>query len=175
MHEIEALESLITRAIPPELREFDEDRTLKLAYLTNIEGDFDKALSLYDSIIKKDKSNARALNGKAVILDKLGEYNKAVEEFDKAIKYSDNALIPLVNKGLTLKKQKKEDEAQQCFREAIEIEPENEDIDQMINKAIAFYKLAKFQEAIILYNKILQLDEDNPRALVNLGNVYEYS
>jgi tetratricopeptide (TPR) repeat protein len=67
----------------------------------------------------------------------------------------------------------RKDDAKRCFEQATEIEPEQEDVDQIINKAIAFFNLERYDEAIQLYKEASSIDPDNPRALVNLGNAYD--
>ena len=73
---------------------FKVSKTSKVEYLIN-EMEYDKALTLIDEMIDDNGKDYVILNLKAIIMDKLSEYEKSIEYFDKALELCENDEIKL--------------------------------------------------------------------------------
>ena len=102
----------------------------------------------------------------------MGNLKKAIISFDKAIKIDDKPIVFLVNKGLVLRLIGDTILANKSFQNAIEIQPDSNNIEHFTYKGIAFYKLGKYKDAIEEVKKGLHIDPDNSYALVILGVAY---
>ena len=72
------------------------------------------------------------------------------------------------NKGLTLYKLDRHQEAKQCFEKTLEL---REDYPEAwVNKGVALAGLSRHEKAIECYDKALELREDYPKASYNKGN-----
>lgn len=60
------------------------DARVAIADVNRLNGDFDDALDVYDSVLKIDRENFKALSGKALVFVELQEYKKACNYFKKA-------------------------------------------------------------------------------------------
>ncbi|HWJ26263.1 MAG TPA: tetratricopeptide repeat protein [Flavisolibacter sp.] len=100
-----------------------------------------KALSLSDSLIKKDSSEtvARAYYVKATYYANTGHYDDAIKNYDASITHDYNFLDSYLDKGHLLYNQKKYDAAVKVFQLALRVSPTTADF---------YYWLAKTQEAM---------------------------
>jgi tetratricopeptide (TPR) repeat protein len=72
-----------------------------------------------------------------------------------------------VNKGMSLDRSGKPEEAMKCFDKALKINPR--DPNAWGGKALALYRLGKFREAIPCYDKALDITPENAWAWYNKG------
>ena len=68
-----------------------------------------------------------------------------------------------INRGITLGKLEKYDEAIKSFNKALELYPNQ--VLALSNKGIALGKLGKYDEALIYFNKAIELDSEYKPAL----------
>jgi tetratricopeptide (TPR) repeat protein len=116
---------------------------------------YEEALVSFDHVLKIDPRSVDALNGKALVLNQLGEYEEAITWFDKALEINPDFTNALNNKGVTLSNLGEYEEAITWFDKALEIKPDF--VDAMYNKADALGELGKFEEAIVWTDKALTL------------------
>ena len=76
-----------------------------------------------NNTIKLDKYFFRAYNNRAIVHNKMGENLKAIEDCEIALKIKPNFNDSLINKGIALKNLKRFDEAINCFKKSISINP----------------------------------------------------
>ena len=82
----------------------------------------------------------------------------AIEDYDKAIPLKPDYTNAWNNKGLTLGKLIRYEEAIKCFDKAIEISPDS--ADGWYNKGITLGKLSKYVESEIYFLKVTKLKHD---------------
>ena len=116
--------------------QFKVSKASKIDYLIN-EKEYDRALSEIDKLLQKDDSNYEYLHLKAIILDKLSEYEKAVEYYNGALNYNSSDEITS-NKANTLYKWAKityfpemnYEKALDLVNESLKIIPDDEDASE---------------------------------------------
>ena len=57
---------------------------IAIANANTLNGDYDDALDVYDSVLKKDEESFDAIKGKALTYYACGDFKKADDEFKKA-------------------------------------------------------------------------------------------
>ncbi len=114
------------------------------AYRSN---DFLKATDAYEQVVQKDPENAIAQFNLGNALFRVNKKEDAVIAYDKSIKYlkkpveKSNAFY---NKGVLLQKEKKLPECIEAYKNALKIDPDNEDARQ--NLQIALQQQKKQQQ-----------------------------
>jgi len=97
-------------------------------------------------------------------------YEEAISYYNKALRLNPYDIDCLVGKGETLKKLEQEEEANKCFGKAIKSDNQ-QNSDSYKRKADALRYLTKYEEAIIFYNKSLELNSYNIDSLEGKANV----
>ena len=83
---------------------------------------FEKALDIYDKVIRLDPTFDSAYGDKALVFDKMGILDESLKMYSKALEINPKNRITWHNMGLTLIKKKRVDEAINCFDKAISID-----------------------------------------------------
>lgn len=128
-------------------------------------GEFHEALGSFSTVIAFERDNVYALHHLAVCLCRLERWELAAETFRKLLShdtYSDQAHIGL---GDCLLHLKKPEEALSCFEACWS---ESARLPAMFGKAVALQLLRRFEEAEVLYERILELEPKSEEALGNL-------
>ncbi len=108
-------------------------------------GEFDRALSQYNVVLKNNPKNISAWNNKAKVYEKLIMYDEALECFDRAIEINIKDDVLWYNKGNILTKQGKFEDAISCYDEAIKINQKGSSYWK--NKAYVLSKIGRNSEA----------------------------
>lgn len=143
----------------------EDEYLLKIANFYHITGNSQKAIEMYEDILKRNPTKMAVLNNKGVALDSTGRYEKALECFDKASERVPENVHVLSNKGIALYKSEMYQQALECFDVALKIDANY--INALTFKGHSLYRLGKNNEALDLYNRILRLDNGNAEALYN--------
>ena len=103
-----------------------------------------------------------------------GDYESAINHHKKAVELDpenpfllENLVNSLRNKGVSLSKLGKGEEANELFNKALEIKPD--DYHTLRNKGASLSELGKGEEAIELYNQALKIKPDDYNSLRNKG------
>jgi tetratricopeptide (TPR) repeat protein len=97
--------------------------------------DFNKAIKLYDQILKKNNNSIRALIEKGICLEYIKDFKKAIICYNNILKINPNSDSALNNKGIALSSLSKYNEAIDCFNKILEKRPR--DKIALRNKKIA--------------------------------------
>lgn len=128
-------------------------------------GEYQKAIEMFDEVLKIDPKNIKALQCKGPVLNDLGKYQEAMENSSKALKIDPKNKIALNSKGRALRNLGKQQEAIRILDEALKIDPKF--VHALNNKGTALEDLGKYQEAIELYDEVLKIDPEYIYALNN--------
>ena len=100
---------------------------------------------------------------------KKGDLQKALAIYSEAnIKEPKNPET-LFKMGYTLAEQKRDDEAMDYYKEALELDPDNTYVHQAM--ASIYRKMGEFASARNHLNKSLEIDDTNPISYYNYGNL----
>ncbi|MGI0102962.1 MAG: tetratricopeptide repeat protein, partial [Nitrosotalea sp.] len=143
----------------------EDEYLLKIANFYHIIGNSQKAIEMYEHILKRTPTKMVVLNNKGVALDSTGKYESALECFNKAVECVPENIHVLSNKGIALYKSKMYQQALECFDAALKIDANH--INALTFKGHSLYRLGKNNEALDLYNRIIRLDHGNAEALYN--------
>lgn len=97
--------------------------------------DFEKALELFDEILKEDPENIDAINGKASSYMKMQDYEKADELTDYSLSLKENPQAYLI-KGVMSKNKEDHEMALKYLNKAIELDPHLSQVVSILKKDI---------------------------------------
>ncbi|MGI0087647.1 MAG: tetratricopeptide repeat protein [Nitrosotalea sp.] len=163
LEENSKLKENILQANKPVVEE--DEYLLKIANFYHIIGNSQKAIEMYDLILKRNPTKMAVLNNKGVALDSTGRYEMALECFNKASERVPENVHVLSNKGIALYKSEMYQQSLECFDAALKIDANY--INALTFKGHSLYRLGKNNEALDLYNRIIRLDHGNAEALYN--------
>jgi tetratricopeptide (TPR) repeat protein len=143
-------------------------------------GYYEEAIRNYDKSIELDPYYGQAWDNKGDALYRLGLFNESLKAYNRAIAINPNDLRAMVNKGMNLQKLGRIDEARTVYEDVVRIADKEirrnpndakYDADLWSDKGDALFRLGQFSEALIAYNRSLEinpknLDVDTSRNLV---------
>ena len=116
-----------------------------------------EALEAFERATTLDSQSIFWLN-KAVVLNRLQQYDRAIAASNKAIELSSKSepqtAIAYFQKGQSLLKTNREEQALVAFEQSLASSPNHLPAKQ--GKAVALYKLGRYQQAIAVYDSILR-------------------
>ncbi|MDE1765127.1 MAG: tetratricopeptide repeat protein [Thaumarchaeota archaeon] len=143
----------------------EEEYVLRVASFYHLTGNSQRAVEMYEKIIRENPTKMSVLNNMGVVLDSVGNYDSALQNFNEALKRVPENIHVLSNKGITLYKSEKYEQAIECFDAALKIDSSY--INALTFKGHSLYRLGKNKEALDWYNKVIRLDNNNVEALYN--------
>ena len=136
---------------------------------------YDKAIAIFDDVLRIDPDYIIALYHKGLALHQLGRYNEAIGCYDKALNIDPNFAEAWNNKGLDLyfigKNKIHESYYVSCFDRALKIDPLCS--PAWLNKGNIQAALSKYQDAIDYYDEALNIDPNFVNALYGKGLALE--
>jgi len=127
----------------------------------------EKALKIYDEIIKMENENSEAYFNKALILTKLQKYEEALRSYDSAIKIKPDFEEAYINRGVILSTLMRPIDALKNFDLAIRFKSEN--AIAYNNKGNVLTELSRFDEAIENYEKAVEINPNYAEAFNNIA------
>lgn len=137
----------------------------KAFILTNLDRKED-ALATFDEALKQNPKDILNWQYKASLLVEMKRYNESLEAYDKILELiSENDTLELAqawrSKGMALNKTGKEEAAQEALKKALEhydkaISSSTDDAGLLQSKGWTLYELNRFNEALMIYDKILE-------------------
>ena len=133
-------------------------------------GEFERAISDYDEVIKIDPKHAAAFNNRGIAYKEKGDFERAISDYDEAINlYPENALA-FNNRGSAYQAKGDFERAISNFDEAIKIDPKN--AAAFNNRGNAYKEKGDFERAISDFDKSIKLKPKNAGAFNNRGTAY---
>lgn len=144
------------------------DPNLANQYFVN--GEYEKAGSLYQQLWEKDERNEYYFNRYIDCLISLENWEEGEKAVKKQLKKTPENAAIYVTAGNLLERQGKEEEAKKQWAKAVEkIQPDFNAVNRL---ASLFINQAKYEEAIAAYERGSELLNDRRRFAYNLGELY---
>ena len=132
--------------------------------------DYEKALSLFLEVIKRNPSHGDAYFYVGYCLGRLGKYREAIEPYQQALRIKPNDADTLNNLCVGYERIERYPEAIEACRQAIQVKPESPEAYN--NISLSYYQLGRYPEAIESCKQAIRLKPDFAPAHYNLGNAY---
>jgi len=138
---------------------------------------FEKALEIYNGILKTDPKDINAWDNKSFVLLSLGRTEEAIQALNDAIKNDPNNPKAWNNKGFGLTtmaalftndKVNKYNESLQAFDEALNLDPKS--AVAWRGKGLVYLELKNYDEALKAFDKAIELNPDLARAWIGKGD-----
>lgn len=112
------------------------------AYLLAVEGrDLDHALAMIDKALRSDNNNVSWLDTYAWVLFRLKDYKGAREKIDRTIEYSEEMTAEVLEHAGDIYFMNGEpDQALEFWKEALELDPDNEMLKRKVKHKTYFFK-----------------------------------
>lgn len=136
-------------------------------------GENAEAIFYNENAIKIDPKNKEAWINYGINLKNLKFYSKSIECYERALTIDPNYFEALVNKSEILNIEKNYHEAIIVLDRAFLIDLSKKDIELVatawINRGVAFLGLDKSKHALVSFNKAIQINPNDAKALLNKG------
>ena len=133
-------------------------------------GESAKAIEAYTKAIELNRQFPEAYYNRGVAYAKKGDYERAIADYRSALDIRADYFSALYNLGIALFKTDRTDLAIESYKKAREIE-QHPAVSR--NLAIAYQKKGEFADALSVLEESLQLNPDDPKAHLILGEVYQ--
>ncbi|MBU0476146.1 MAG: tetratricopeptide repeat protein [Bacteroidetes bacterium] len=152
-------------------------------------GNVDKAIECYQRTIDLDPNEASAYILMGLAYSIKGNYDKAIECYQRAIKLDTNNIIAYLSLGLSYSFKGNYDKSIECYQKVIELDPNNaiaydklqeiyaKRTDKLTStdwfqKGYNAQELGELDNAILYYQKAIELNPNYVDAYYNMGNAY---
>lgn len=152
----------------PQGRDEGTEETIESARDYLEEGDYEKALAEYDSILESDPRNEDGWFNKAELLHALGKSREAVEAFDRVISINEKNAGAWMEKANTLLEMGKPIDAVECYRNILELDSDN--TNYLVARAKILAEDGNHEAAILCYDIVLDKSPRNTDA--SLGVIF---
>ncbi len=139
----------------------------KAALLHHSKGNWNKALEIYQHILRKDPDNYAVLQNYGPLLAQLREYKLANNIFKKCLKIKPNDSLLIYNYGKFFHDQKIYEKAIEYYNKSFEINPKN--AMSKYNIGNIYFTQKKFNSAIEYYKKATEVDPSHFFAYNNIA------
>ena len=140
------------------------------------EENFEEAISYYEKVLAIDSEDIDALNGIAFSFSSIGKHVEAISYYEKVLAIDSEDIDALIGIASSLENLESDEEAISFYNQALEIEVEQESFDELsdedlesleefLEEAEEFFDEENYEEAIIYYDKVLEIEPTNPDAL----------
>ena len=147
---------------------FDAKNNLGLVFFE--QNEFEKAENLLKELISDNPENANANNNLGNFYFKIKNFEKAADYYRKAVEYADNTDF-LYNLALCYLRMDYYESAFQAYNQVLKKNPDH--LNSMIGLGIIATKVKSFEKAEKIFYDLLQLYNNEPEILFNLGFCYE--
>ena len=133
-------------------------------------GRFGEAKQMYMQVLSAEPENFDALHLLGVLAHQVGKNELAVDLIERAVRQTENA-VAFNNLGEAYKGLKRLDEAERCYRKALELNPGFAEVCSNLGNALK--ELGRFAEATEIYRQALTINPKFTLVHFNLANVLQ--
>jgi tetratricopeptide (TPR) repeat protein len=149
-----------------------EHLDLDLIDLMIIEGRFDSAIELCNSILGRFPNNLDALLKKGLSYYRIGKSEEALNCYEAVLTIDKENAIAILHKAMILQGKGKMSEAEHLYRQVIQLNLLRKDYEGYTSKGIAFSNLGDYDLAMQQFDKAISINPRMDRAIVNKGVVF---
>jgi predicted O-linked N-acetylglucosamine transferase (SPINDLY family) len=135
------------------------------------DGDLERAIQLFDEVIRRKGDHAEAYYKRANALNGLGRWESALADYDQAIAVNPEYANAYCNRGTVLERLNRWDEALVSYNRAVALNPG--DHLAYYNRGSVLKRLERIDEALASYERAIALKSDYVEAYLNRGNVLQ--
>jgi tetratricopeptide (TPR) repeat protein len=133
-------------------------------------GRFGEAKEMYMQVLTAEPENFDALHLLGVLAHQVGKNELAVDLIERAVRQTENA-VAFNNLGEAYKGLKRLDEAERCYRKALELNPGFAEVCSNLGNALK--ELGRGEEAVQVYRQALAINPKFTLVHYNLANVLQ--
>lgn len=157
-------------ALPVGAQEKSAEECFREANTIFIEGDYAKAVELYQRAVKEKEDFKEAWFNLGAAYGQIREYEKEMAAYRKAIALAPGYARAHYNLALALEDNNQLDEALASYQKTLEFEPLA--LDALVNMGILLSRLDRLGDAEAAYRRALEVDSGEADIHYNLGVVY---
>ena len=149
---------------------FDREYLLWRTSMEAMEAEqYEKAIELYDDILRLNPLVLQAYNNKALIQRKLGNYDEALRLIEISLRMQETPLA-VFRKAIILIDMNRDTEALELFDRLIETDP---DIPAYYHRARIFYGREEYEKAVADLTAAMEIDPNDDASLLFRVGCYE--
>ncbi|MFY9585337.1 MAG: tetratricopeptide repeat protein [Candidatus Acidiferrales bacterium] len=147
----------------------DTDAALWLARLYRLQNEHEKAGEVLRGMLEREPENEAAIEQLTQLLLDMGKSSEAIALLERIVKRSPTAgLLDLLGDAYT--QMRDPARAEQAYRKAVELEPS--EVSHRRGLAQALMAEEKYPAALEQYNKLSELEPDDPENYLRLAQIY---
>ena len=147
----------------------DTDAALWLARLYRLQNEHDKAGEVLRGVLEREPENEATIEQLTQLLLDMGKSSEAIALLERIVKRSPTAgLLDLLGDAYT--QMRDPARAEQAYRKAVELEPA--EVSHRRGLAQALMAEEKYPAALEQYNKLTELEPDDPENYLRLAQIY---
>jgi tetratricopeptide (TPR) repeat protein len=147
----------------------DTDAALWLARLYRLRNEHEKAGEVLRGVLEREPENEAAIEQLTQLLLDMGKSSEAIALLERIVKRSPTAgLLDLLGDAYT--QMRDPAQAEQAYRKAVELEPA--EVSHRRGLAQALMAEEKYPAALEQYNKLTELEPDDPENYLRLAQIY---
>lgn len=132
------------------------------------QGEIERAMAIYEDILRTSPDHVDALHFSAVALHQKGDHHGALARLARVLKLIPDHFDAHNNRGNIFKKLGRLDDAEVDYRRALEIRPR--DVDALNNLGTVLRERGQLEEAETKFREVIALAPKHAAAWQNLGN-----
>ena len=102
-------------------------------------GEYEKALKLFNKVIKSNPTNQKAWADKGATLINMGAFEEAINCLAKSLELDPKNPLAWYNKGMALNECGRYEEAVECFNKVLSLDPNVEEAQRFVSKIMNLY------------------------------------
>ncbi len=147
----------------------DTDAALWLARLYRLQNEHEKAGEVLRGVLEREPENEAAIEQLTQLLLDMGKSSEAIALLERIVKRSPTAgLLDLLGDAYT--QMRDPAQAEQAYRKAVELEPA--EVSHRRGLAQALMAEEKYPAALEQYNKLTELEPDDPENYLRMAQIY---